>query len=326
MVTAQRIVSLISSATEILYRLGLGDRVVGVSHECDYPSDVLRKPRLTRSLVDSNAASRAIDEQVRSLAGSQSALYSIDVEQLAALRPDLIITQAQCDVCAVRYDDVVAAVRNTPQLTGTRLVALNPRSISEVLDDITRVGEAIGGDDVAARASMVRAGLTARLAALEASGAAAAAVHRPRVILLEWVDPPMVASNWMPELVAMAGGEAGLAAGGAHSSYARWQDIVNYDPQVLVIVPCGFDVERAVVESQVLTAWPGWNELSAVREGRVFAADGNAYFNRSGPRLVDSAELLGYLFHPNHFPLPTGEAARAFRRLETRDAALVPSA
>jgi iron complex transport system substrate-binding protein len=173
---------------------------------------------------------------------------------------------------------------------------------------------------------MVRAGLTARLAALEASGAAAAAVERPRAILLEWIDPPMIASNWMPTLVTMAGGEAGLAAPGAHSACADWQEIVEYDPHVLVIVPCGFDVERAVAESQVLATTPGWNALSAVREGRVFAADGNAYFNRSGPRLVDSAELLGYLFHPHHFPSPTGDAARAVRRLETRDAALVPSA
>jgi iron complex transport system substrate-binding protein len=326
MATAQRIVSLISSATEILYRLGLGDRVVGVSHECDYPSEVLGKPRLTRSLVDSSVTSQSIDDQVRTLAGSQSALYVIEVERLAALEPDVIVTQAQCDVCAVRYEDVAAAVRDTPALAQARLVALNPRSIADVLDDVRRIAEAVGGDDVAAQANMVRAGLTARLAAVEGLGAAAAAVNRPRVILLEWVDPPMVASNWMPELVTMAGGEAGLAERGAHSGYARWQDIVDYDPQVLVIVPCGFDVERAVVEAQVLAGWPGWSGLTAVREGRVFAADGNAYFNRSGPRLVDSAELLGHLFHSDHFPPPGAEAAHAWRRLETRDATLVPSA
>jgi iron complex transport system substrate-binding protein len=317
----ERIVSLISSATEILYLLALGKRVMGVSHECDYPRDVLSKPRLTRSLVDACSTSRAIDESVRSLASSQSALYTIDVEGLAALEPDLIVTQAQCDVCAVRYQDVVSAVRSTPKLAGAQILALNPQSLADVLDDVTRVGRATGAE---AAAQDARAALESRIRAARAKAAQLPPGDILRVVCLEWIDPPMVAANWMPELVAGAGGEPGLTASGRHSTYAEWQDIRQYDPQVLVIMPCGFGLERAIEESQVLPHLPGWSELSAVRDGRVFAADGNAYFNRSGPRLVDSMEILGQLFHPALYPLQLAEPQQAWRRLLTRGAALAP--
>ncbi len=324
MAHAKRIASLISSATEILYLLGLGDQVVGVSHECDYPVDVLRKPRLTRSLVDATASSHTIDEQVRTLATSRSALYAIDVEQLAALEPDLIITQSQCDVCAVRYEDVVEAVRDTPALNGARVLALNPQSVFDVLDDIERIGKAVGGK-AHEHAVNIKAALLARIDRYRATGDAAAISNRPRAICMEWIDPPMVAGNWIPELVTIAGGESGLTAGSEHSPYVGWQTILEYDPQVLVIMPCGFDLQRTIAEAQALPAQPGWSELSAVRHRRIFAVDGNAYFNRSGPRLVDSLEILGHLFHPKHFGPPTGEAAMAFQRLETREGALIPA-
>jgi iron complex transport system substrate-binding protein len=321
MKTPQRIVSLISSATEILYLLGAGDRVVGVSHECDFPSEAAGKPRLTHSLVESAAASRAIDEQVRELATTQSALYVIDVEQLDRLAPDLIITQAQCDVCAVRYEDVVSAVRDTPSLAHTQILALNPHSIGDVFDDIERVGNAIG-DEI--NAALVKSTLTARVLRAQIKSAELPRSMIPRTACLEWIDPPMLAANWMPALIQMAGGEPGLTAGGSHSTYAHWERIVHYDPQVIVIMPCGFDLERAIVEAQVLPGVPGWRQLSAVREHRVFAADGNAYFNRSGPRLVDSIEILAHLFHPDLFPPPREEPQRAWRRLETRADTLVP--
>jgi iron complex transport system substrate-binding protein len=322
MATTKRIASLISSATEILYLLGLGEQVVGVSHECDYPADVVRKPRLTRSLVDAAASSLSIDSQVRTLATSRSALYAIDVEQLAALRPDLIVTQAQCDVCAVRYEDVVTAVRDTPGLNSAQVLALNPQSVFDVLDDVERIGQAVGGRAIE-NAAKVKAELLARLELIRSAGTATPVADRPRVVCLEWIEPPMTAGNWMPELVTMAGGESGLTVGDQHSPYVGWQDILDYDPQLLVIMPCGFDLERTISEAQVLAGWPGWNELSAVREGRVFAVDGNAYFNRSGPRLVDSVEILGHLFHPERFRWPSGDAARAFQRLETRGGCLV---
>jgi len=320
MTNRKRIVSLISSATEILYLLGLGERVVGISHECDFPPEIAAKPRLTRSLVDSACSSCAIDEQVRSLSTEQSALYAIDVEKLAALAPDLIITQAQCDVCAVRYEDVVSAVCDSPSLEHTQVLALNPHSLEDVFDDVLRVGKAADAELVA-QAAVAR--LQARVAAVRAKTTSLPNSVRVRVACLEWIDPPMLAANWTPALVEMAGGQPGLTVGGQHSTYANWQAIVEYDPQVIVLMPCGFDLERTIAESQVLPGWTGWSRLSAVRNDRVFAADGNAYFNRSGPRLVDSLEILAYLFHPELFAPPFSEPQQAWRRLETRGETLV---
>jgi iron complex transport system substrate-binding protein len=322
MTPAPRIVSLISSATEILYLLGLGDRVIGISHECDYPPEVALKPRLTRSLVESAASSRDIDDHVRTLSSNHSALYTIDAEQLAALAPDLIITQAQCDVCAVRYEDVVSTVRNSPRLGHTRILALNPRSLDDVFDDILRIGAATDAEP-AARQALAK--LRHRVDAVRSKTATIARSQLPRIACLEWIDPPMLAANWTPELIQMAGAEPGLTQGGKHSTYADWEQIVQYDPQAVVIMPCGFDLERAIVEAQVLPHVAGWGQLSAVRNRRVFAADGNAYFNRSGPRLVDSLEILAHLFHPELFAPPLAEPQRAWRRLETRGDALVPS-
>jgi iron complex transport system substrate-binding protein len=315
-----RIASLISSATEMLYLLGLGEQVVGISHECDYPADVAAKPRLTRSLVEAIAPGRAIDQQVRSFAADQLALYAIDVEMLAELAPDLIVTQAQCDVCAVRYEDVVAAVRGTPALSKTQVLALNPQALADVFDDILRVGEAAGARESAAKAKHA---LEARVAIARAKTSSLSPDRLWRTACLEWIDPPMIAGNWTPELVAAAGGRSDLATAGKHSGYVPWRQIVEYDPQVIVIMPCGFDVHRAIAEAQVLPAFDDWSGLSAVKGGRVFAVDGNAYFNRSGPRLVDSMEILGHLFHPDLFPLPLGEPQVAWRRLETRGDSLV---
>ncbi|MGD9723207.1 MAG: ABC transporter substrate-binding protein [Pirellulales bacterium] len=320
----QRIVSLISSATEILFLLELGERVVGVSHECDFPPAVAALPRLTRARIVASASSRAIDQQVRELSATSAALYEIDVDRLAALKPDLIITQAQCDVCAVRYEDVVSAVQATPALAVAEILALNPHSLSEVLDDIERVARAVRDDAVARRGAALKAEKVEFLAQRQCQAAAIPSGEVPRVICLEWIDPPMVAANWTPELVAWSGGQPGLSRAGAHSTYADWQQIVDYDPQVLVIMPCGFDLDRAIDEAQVLSRFAGWHALSAVRCGRVYAVDGNAYFNRSGPRLIDSLEILGQLVQPRYFPRPIDErAARAWRRMDTRGAALV---
>ncbi len=316
----RRIVSLISSATEMLYLLGLGPRVVGVSHECDWPAEIASLPRLTRSLVESAASSREIDDQVRTLAGEQSALYAIDVERLAELQPDLIITQAQCDVCAVRYDDVVAAVRETPALRDAKILALNPSRLADVLTDVLRVGEAAGVPNAANDAV---AGLEARIERVRAATASLPANDRPRVVCLEWIDPPMLAANWTPELVALAGGQTALVELGVHSTVADWDAVVRYDPQVVVIMPCGFDCERAIEEAQVLPAMPGWESLSAVRGQRVFAVDGNAYFNRSGPRLVDSLELLAHLFHPDRFGPTLAVPREAWRGLITHRGAML---
>jgi iron complex transport system substrate-binding protein len=282
---------------------------------------VAAKPRLTRSLVASSASSRAIDDQVRSLAAEQSALYEIDVETLAALAPDLILTQAQCDVCAVRYEDVIDAVRTTPALGGTRVLALNPRTLSDVLTDVARVGEAAGA--LAAARRTVDA-LAARVTAVQARSQSLPAGGRVRVAFLEWLEPPMLGANWMPQLVELSGGDCGEVAAGQHSSYADWPQIAAFDPQVVVLAPCGFDLARTIVEAQVLPGVPEWARMSAVRAGRVYAADGNAYFNRSGPRLVDSLEILAHLFHPEIFPPPLWGPQQAWRRLAARGGSLVP--
>ena len=308
---AERIASLLASATEILFALGLGDRVVAVSHECDYPAGVYDKPRVTLTTVKTEASSREIDEQVREVSAGAGGLYEIDVDRLAELRPDLIVTQSQCDVCAVAYDDVLRAVGNRAELAGTEVVDLNPVSLEAVLDDIIRVGAATGRED---RAREYVESLEARVNAVRSRTEALSAADRPRVVCLEWIDPPMAAANWMPTLVEIAGGRNGLTTAGAASGYTEWNDVVGFDPEVMVVMPCGFDLERTIAEAATLKTFPGWSELAACRKGRVYAVDGNAYFNRSGPRIVDSIEILAGLFHPGLFE-DTGGGASEVRRL-----------
>jgi iron complex transport system substrate-binding protein len=231
---------------------------------------------------------------------------------LAELRPDLIVTQAQCDVCAVRYADVLEAVRTTPALQNARVVALNPQSLEDVLADLVRLGQAAGCEAVAA--ARVRE-LRQRVAAVERRTLPVAQEQRPRVACVEWIDPLMIAGNWMPQLIELSGGQQSLAQGGRHSGYASWDSVRSVDPQVIVVAPCGFDLARTLAEMPQLARLEGWSATSAAREGRVYAVDGNAYFNRSGPRLVDSLEILAYLFHPRLFEAPAwlASACQAYR-------------
>jgi iron complex transport system substrate-binding protein len=219
----------------------------------------------------------------------------------------------------VRYDDVVDAVQGNPALATTEIIALNPQRLADVLEDIRRIAAATSCEP---RAAEVVAALETRVARIRQATSELTAAQRPRVALLEWIDPPMLAGNWTPELVQWAGGVDGLPSDGRHSDYASWPQIANFDPEVIVVLPCGFDVERAILEAQVLPHRPEWSQLAAVRAGRVFAADGNAYFNRSGPRLVDSLEILAHLFHPAQFVAPQS-AAGAWRRLATIGTQLV---
>jgi iron complex transport system substrate-binding protein len=313
MAMPRRIVSLLSSATEILYALGLGDRVAAVSHECDYPPAVLHKPEVTFSHVQSAAPSGAIDQQVRSLSEAGLPLYQIDVELLAALRPELIVTQAQCDVCSVRYADVLAAVAAQPALRDTTVLALNPQSLSDILADVERVGVAAGCPD---RAAEVSEKLSARVARVRDATAGLSESQRPRVACIEWIEPLMLAANWVPEIVELAGGKNLLSQAGRHSTYTAWSDLAELDPQRILVMPCGFDLPRTIAESAALARLPGWKTLSAVRGSRVFAVDGSAYFNRSGPRIVDSLEILAHLVHPQRFGPPQGvDANAAWRQL-----------
>lgn len=294
----RRIASLLASATEMLYGLGLGDRLVAVSHECDFPPEAATKPRVTRSNIAASADSLAIDRQVRALLAAGQPLYEIDTPRLAALRPELIVTQAQCDVCAVRYEDVVATVQAHQELRGCPIVPLNPLSLADVLADVERVGRAAAH---ATEGRRYAARLRARVDAVAQRTAHLAAGERPRVACIEWIEPLMAAGNWMPEIVHLAGGRQTLATAGRHSTVTPWEAVRAFDPECVVVMPCGFDLRQAIAAAEVLTRLPGWRELSAVQSGRVFAVDGSAYFNRSGPRLVDSLELLAGLAQPALF-------------------------
>jgi iron complex transport system substrate-binding protein len=309
MTKPNRIVSLISSATEILYGLGLGDRVVAVSHECDFPPEVAEKPRVTVSHIDDAARSGAIGDQVQQKVQAGEPLYGIDVAAIAQLAPDLIVTQAQCDVCAVKYDDVVAAVDRINPREPIPIVSLNPMSLDDVFRDIARVGCAA---DCADEAELYVATLRSRVSAVQETLANLPPGDRPRTALIEWIEPTMLAGNWMPELLRLAGGHCDLTEAGRHSAYTSWSDIAKYDPEVIVVCPCGFDLDRTLDEAQILSGFEGWSEITAVRQSRVFAVDGNAYFNRSGPRIVDSLEILAHLLHPDRFAPPIGSDS-AFR-------------
>ncbi|MCH7700381.1 MAG: cobalamin-binding protein [Planctomycetes bacterium] len=296
---APRIASLLASSTEILHGLGLWDRVVAVSHECDYPPGVADKPRVTLTTIHAAASSKTIDAQVRAASADHEPLYKIDTQALAKQKPDLIVTQAQCDVCAVKYEDVLAAVRSEPSLHATRIVALNPNSLDDIFQDIAKVGEAAGVGDQAERFIAI---LRARVSAVEDATADLDHADRPRVVCVEWIDPVMLAANWMPDLLRLAGARCDLVQAGTPSSDTPWTDVVTYDPEVIVVMPCGFDLQRTIEESRTLTGLDHWAEITAVRQGLVYAVDGNAYFNRSGPRIVDSLEILAALVHPDRFP------------------------
>jgi iron complex transport system substrate-binding protein len=292
-----RIISLLPSATEIICELGLLDQLVGVTHECDYPRSVVSLPKVTRTLIPVDASSREIDALVRDRLGAQSALYSLDMNALERLAPDLIVTQALCDVCAVAEEEVQNAACMLP--SGPRVVNLEPETLSEVLACIRQVARAVGDEG---RADPVIERLTDRVDAVIARGRLVR--ERPRVALLEWLDPPFSTGHWNPELIRLAGGVDGLGHEGQKSVTLRWEQVIEWQPEVVVISCCGFTAERALEETHVLRDVPGWGELPAVRNGRVHVTDGASYFSRPGPRLVDSLELLAHVIHPDVHPLP----------------------
>lgn len=294
-----RIVSLLSSATEMLCGLGLADQLLAVSHECDWPPEVSGKPQATASAIDSSQSSEAIDRQVKQRLAEGLPLYTVSTELLAELKPDLIVTQAQCDVCAVRYQDVVDAVNTTPELASTKVVSLNPHTIDDVLFDISSLGQITGR---ASQATAWLAQLRERIATVRRVTDAIPPDQCTRVAIIEWTEPLMLAANWTPQLVQWAGGDCPLTVQGRHSTYCDWQVVANFNPQVVIVAPCGFGLDRAIVETrQLAETRPEWPLLEAVRQGRVFAMDGNAYLNRSGPRLVDTLEILARLVHPAFF-------------------------
>ncbi len=312
-----RVCSLLPSATEIVFALGLEHTLVGVTHECDYPPAAARLPAVTRTNIPAGLSSHDIDATVASTLGTTGSLYELNVARLAQLQPDVILSQRLCEVCAVsagRVEDAIASLPSHPQV-----VNLEPHSLDDILETIRTVGRLFGCD---AQAEVVVNGLRGRLDAV--ASRTRGLPSRPRVLCLEWVDPPYCGGHWMPELVALAGGRDDLARPGQPSRRIAWRDVLEFAPEVIVLTCCGFSLERCEAEADLLRRYEGFADLSAARHGRVFATDGSAYFSRPGPRIVDSLEILAHFVHPEIFPAPPLD--RAFAPVLTAPASTGPAA
>jgi iron complex transport system substrate-binding protein len=293
--TSTRIASLVPSATEALFALGLGEQVVAVTHECDHPPAATELPRLTSSVIPPGLPAAEIDTRVREVTGRGEALYGLDEPALAELRPDLIVTQALCAVCAVSYDDVRAVAGRLP--SKPEVLSLDPETLDEVLDDLIALADATGERR---RGEELREALASRLGQVEA---AVAGLERPRVAALEWLDPPYVGGHWVPEMVRLAGGEDVLGEAGRKSRVVSWEEIAASKPEVVAVMPCGMYADEAVEQAQL-----NEDRLREVGADRVIAVDAASSFSRPGPRLVDGVELLAHLLHPDSVAAPAGIA------------------
>ena len=287
-----RIASLVPSSTEMLFALGLGDQVVAVTHECDWPPEAASIPHLTRTVIPEGLSAAEIDRAVRETVGAGRPLYELDAERLAELDPELIVTQAVCDVCAVSYDDVVAVAATLP--SKPRVISLDPMTLAEVLDDMRRLGDAAGAT---AESQLLREQARRRI---DAVTQAVAGAPRPRVAAIEWLDPAFIAGHWVPEMIRLAGGEDVLGTAGERSRTAEWEEIAAARPEVMVVMPCGYDAERSAVEAESFK-----HRLTAVGAQQTVAVDASAYFSRPGPRLVEGVELLGHILHSDRVPAPS---------------------
>lgn len=314
--TQPRIASLLPSATEIVALLGFTDRLVGVTHECDTPPEVRALPKLTESLLPPGLASREIDAAVvASLRGDAHTVYRLKAELLHALAPDVILTQSLCEVCAVPYAEVEGAVCTMPR--GATVVSLDPEDLEGILVAVERTAHALGVPDRGReRANHLRAEIGRIAAAVPAS-------RRPTVFLCEWLDPLFCGGHWVPQMVAAAGGRDLFGRPGLPSRRLSWDDLVTADPDVIVLAPCGFDAEETMRRFGEFTADPRWERLRAVREGRLYAVDANAYVSRPGPRVVEGVRLLAALLHGPRVAAPTPDGA-AFQRTPSGEWRAVP--
>jgi iron complex transport system substrate-binding protein len=301
-----RIISLLPSTTEIVCALGLADDLVAVTHECDYPPVARTKPAVTASALDAASNSATIDRLVAGSIHDHRAIYSLDEDLLRELRPDLILTQELCDVCAVSYSDVQKAARILPD-GDTTIVSLEPLTLDDILATISLVGRLTTREE---QAGALVAGLRARIARV--AEVAATATTRPRVYCMEWIDPPFRAGHWIPELARLAGGEELLGHEGVPSTRTTWEEIAAAAPDVVVAMPCGFDADRAKRELCLVAGRLEWQGLPAVARGDVWVTDGSAYFARPGPRMVDALEILAHALHPTLFPAPPPHDLRRF--------------
>lgn len=291
----KRIVSLLPAATEIVCCLGAAEQLVGRSHECDFPPEIRHLPACTSAKVDPNAGSGEIDRQVKSLLHDAVSIYRVDTETLKRLQPELIITQAQCDVCAVSLPEVEQAVGewlgNRPEI-----ISLAPNRMTDIWNDIRRVGDALelpdGGRDALRSLKNRVVNIIEKTCVLK---------QQPTVACIEWIEPLMAAGNWVPELVQLAGGSNAAGEAGKHSPWMNWETLLRLDPEIIVVMPCGFNLERTRAEAAALTRHSDWRRLKAVKGHRVYLTDGNQYFNRPGPRVVESLEILAEIIHPGRF-------------------------
>lgn len=302
MTSQLRIASLIASSTEIVCALGLESSLVARSHECDFPLSVSRLPVCTAPKFLPDGTSYEIDQKVKAILQESLSVYKVDAEILGRLLPTHIITQSQCEVCAVSLRDVEEAacqlISSNPQI-----VSCEPNNLDDVWVDIIRVADALNvrnlGDELVASLKLRLSNIAERFRALEANEEHL--LTRPRVAYVEWIDPLMAGGNWMPELIDIAGGANLFGVNGRHSPPIEWDVFCAADPEVIVVAPCGFDIARTLEDMRFLTERDGWSELSAVKNSRIYVADGNQFFNRPGPRLVESCEILAEVIHPDHF-------------------------
>ena len=307
-----RIVSLVPAATEIAAALGLMDDIVGVSHECDFPSETNTRPRVTKCPVhNAGLPSREIDKWLRRALRENGTIYTIEEPLLRELRPDVILTQKLCDVCAVGYGTVARLAETLPG--PPRVVNLEPSSLSDIFDDIRQVARACNVEE---RAKELVTRLSARVEVVRERAAQIA--HRPRCFLMEWVDPPFCSGHWGPELVEIAGGYDPLGRKHQPSAQIDWQQVLDAGPEIIVLALCGYDVELAQRDYELLREFPGFDSLPAVRAGEIYLVNASAYFARPGPRIIDSIEILAGILHPREFPEFAPRNAQA-RRLTQHD-------
>lgn len=303
-----RIISLLPSATEIVCALGMAGNLAGRSHECDYPAEITHLPVLTAPRFNPEGNSAEVDRRVKSIVQNALSVYRVDADQLMALRPDVIVTQSQCEVCAVSQRDLQEALGQWMDGNPPAIVSLTATSLGGVYADIAQAASVLGVEAAGAR---VVAAMKQRIASI--AQRAASAVSRPTFATIEWIDPLMSGGNWMPELVEIAGGRNLFGEAGRHSPWLEFEQLAAADPDVIFVSPCGFGIDRSLEELSALTRNPAWPKLTAVRNGRVLVGDGNQYFNRPGPRLVESAEILAEILHPELFSF--GHQGPGWRRV-----------
>ena len=286
----QRVLSLLSSTTEIIYALGCGDRLVGRSHECDYPEEVSELPICTIPKFNVDGTSREVDDEVKSLVQSALSIYYINEKLLKELKPDIIFTQSQCEVCAVSVSDVENALKNITGLS-SRVISVEPNSVEDIFNDILIIAEIL---NVRNKGKELVELIKAKIDSTEKI---VYQKSNPSVAAIEWIDPLMAAGNWVPQLIRVAGGNNLFGEAGKHSPWMKYNDLVEQDPEIIIVMPCGYDIKKSLIEIKTLESKKGWGSLKAVRNRNVYITDGNQFFNRPGPRIIESIEILLEIIH-----------------------------